>query len=39
MKRHEMPSKTDKPTIHKKRAAEKDQATKALSYLHEGYSK
>ena len=34
LKRHEMPSKTDKPTKHQKRAAEKDQATKALSYLH-----
>ena len=34
LKRHEMPSKTDKPTKHQKRAAEKDQATKALSYIH-----
>ena len=34
LKRHEMPSETDKPTKHQKHAAEKDQATKALSYLH-----
>ena len=34
LKRHEMLSKTDMPTKHQKRAAEKDQAIKALSYLH-----
>ena len=34
LKRHEMLSKTDMSAKHQKRAAEKDQATKALSYLH-----
>ena len=34
LKRHEMPSKTDKPTKDQKPAAEKHQATKALGATH-----